>query len=131
MDGSVSIFKAGVAAGSRSCHHQSDPATDPAVATVWASIPGQKQKLPFRGTVYLKKWLDSFRPTADKYAIVLFKKMRVPQKVWFYRGVLIERVYRRTTREFVSVGVFEITQNEGGVNTWPGIREETLDICVL
>lgn len=80
VDGSVSILEAGVVAASSSCGRQRDPDAVLPPAIVCASIPGQKQPFPSNDTVSLTEWLDSFRPSADKYAIALFRKMRFPRR---------------------------------------------------
>lgn len=132
VDGSVSIFKAGVVAASSSCDRQRDCAVVMPMATIWASIPSQKQNPPFEGKVSLTNWLDSFRPSAEKYAVVLFKQFVFPHETWSYRGVLLERVYRQETREFINFGIFDIPGTREFSARWPDyMRQEQLDIRVL
>lgn len=132
VDGSVSILKAGVVAASSSCGRQRDPDAVLPRAIVSASIPGRKQPFPSNHTVSLTEWLDSFRPSADKYAIVLFRKMLFFRRTWSYKGVLLERVYRQNTRDFINIGLFDIPQIEGDDSDWPDyILQEQLDIRVI
>lgn len=101
-DGSVHMRKAGVLAA---CPQ--DPNMKEVTAEVWAWIPTSKfggaPRRVYEKNVNLLQWLASFRPNAEKYAILLFQADR------YSRGILLERVYRGSdSRDFFKFGTYSI-----------------------
>jgi hypothetical protein len=106
-DGSVDVFKAGVVA---SCPCTASGAVGVKATSLFAVIPQQTTGMPRpANNIDLSSWLASFRPGADKYAIVLIKEGTYSKQA-YYSGILVERVYRGTAREFVNFGVFGIAR---------------------